>query len=211
VKEDETRREGLTRMVGSGMDQLRSIPGEDPVLAEARGRYNSAVYEWESTKVRYGDAHPFVVAAYERMKLAEKYLKQQADSLVKGNNSDQVRYQADLATLALVNGQIQQAQSSLQISREKAAQLKALEDEADGAEKVMEEAENRYAQIQLQTVSAQNRMTLVDSALPPEHSTPGLLTMLVTSLVGAVAIVALWMALEYLIRSQTSLRLVESM
>ncbi|HZT43596.1 MAG TPA: hypothetical protein VFA07_15635 [Chthonomonadaceae bacterium] len=210
VTEDETRREGTARMVRGDLDKLRSIPAEDPVLTDARSRYDSAVYEWENTKVRYGDDNPYVVTAYQKMKLAEKYLREQANNLLKGHNSDQVRYQADLATLTLINGQIRQAQGSLQVSREQAARLKQLESEADGAEKVWEEAQTRYAQIRLQTVSAQNRMTLVDSAMPPEHSRPGLLTMLVTSLVGAVAIVAVWMLLEYLIRSQTSLRLIQS-
>ncbi|HLV79495.1 MAG TPA: hypothetical protein VKT32_04410 [Chthonomonadaceae bacterium] len=209
VKRDNVSRAGTERMVSGSLNELRSIPEEDDVLLNARTRYNNAVYYWEGAKVRYGDAHPLVVDAYRRMKLAEKYLHEQAENIIKGQTSEDVRHTARLAELDLVNRQIQQVQENLQLSRELAGQLKQYEAEEESAGKVLEEAETRYAQLKLQTVSAQNRMTLIDSALPPERSTPGLTTIFVASLAGALAVVLAWLALEYMIHSQRSLRLAE--
>lgn len=190
-------------------NKLDSIPQDDPILAQARSRVNNDQIYLDNLKVRLGDENPQVVNARKQLENAQKILQTEVDNTLKGNTSAHVRLQSHQARLDRVNQQIADTESKLQLSREDALQLDYLKAKAESSRHVLEQTLVQHAQLKLQTASAESRMTPIDLARAPQHSAPRLLMIVITSLIGAAAVVFLWLALEYLIRAQKTFRLAE--
>ena len=106
-------------------------------------------------------------------------------------------YNAAVGTLE----QITIAERSIKVSKEAATGFEKLHAEVGLSLKILEATATRFAELKLQTVSAQSRMNVVDEARPPLKSRPGMLMTSLVSLFVALGSVLLWYALEYAVRS----------
>ena len=180
-------------------EQLAAIPSEDPVLSIARARYNQEILEMRFLQSQdMVDTNPRVVLQRRRVKIAESQLKAQIASIQKGNTSDYIRRQALQAELDLVEQQIVQAIRDMKTNRSLGTEFEKRRKEVEFIGDTLKTAYTQYETLKLQTVSAQNRMSVIDLALPPETSKPGYLMLSAIAFFGTFGIIFLWLLIVYL-------------
>jgi uncharacterized protein involved in exopolysaccharide biosynthesis len=187
----------------SGKD-MRNWPQEEPLLMEARAQVSTARELLDQRRISLAETHPQVVDAKKQLALAEQRLQEQATTILKGTTSDTIRMQALQASSDMVNRQIAEVEKNFQTGSEQAAQLQVLSYEVGLRLKVLETAASRYSELILSTVPAQNRMNIMDTALPPRFGKPGIGTILAVSLFMPLLIIGVWFVIEYVLSSSQS-------
>ncbi len=110
------------------------------------------------------------------------------------------------ARQAVLEGQIAEAQSRLGLHRALSGEFRRLQTEVQLRLGVLTTTLGEAAKIRLENVSAQNRMTIVDQAIPPRSAEPGLLKLALFCLVPVILLFLLAVARQYLRESQSAHR-----
>jgi hypothetical protein len=84
-------------------------------------------------------------------------------------------------------------------SRELSTQLTLRTNEVALRLRILETAMTAAEQLKITTVSAQNRLAIVDPGIPAEHSRPGFLLLTSICLAIPLFIRAMWLLIEYMI------------
>lgn len=188
-------------IVGNNDGDMENWPQEDPLLMEARAQVNAAQSLLDQRRISLAETHPQVVDAKKQLALAQERLQKQAKAILKGTTSDTIRMQALQASSEVVNRQIEEVERNFQTGSEQAADLQILSNEVALRLKVLETTASRYSEMVLSTVSAQNRMKVVDEAKPPRFGKPGIGTILAISLFMPLLCIGVWFVVEYVLTS----------
>ena len=184
-------------LVGSATSTVGSIPTEDALLTEVRRKYEEAQRELQNLRIQYAEESPPIRRAKERLQVAESHMHQQAQSILKGNTSENIKRQALDVEYATVVSQIAQVERSIEVSKAAATSFERLHAEVELSLKVLEATATRQAELEIQTVSGGHRTNVVDEARPPAKSRPGMLmTLLVSGLLAILAVLAVF-GIEY--------------
>lgn len=188
-------------LVNKSDTQIGKIPTEDPLLTEARRRYTEAQRDVKDLLIQYSENAPPVLRAKERLKIAETHLTQQAESIMQGNTSENVKRQAMEAEHDTILSQIAEAERGIQVTKRAATSFERLHAEVELSLKVLEATATRRAELEMQTVSNDQRIRTVDVARPPKRGKPGMvMTVFISALVAIMAVLA-WYGIEFTIRS----------
>jgi uncharacterized protein involved in exopolysaccharide biosynthesis len=195
-----------TRGLLTNPDQkLTALPEEDPLLVNARRQVIDAEANLDNLEITFGSSMQSVRRARERLKLAQAQLHREVATILRGRTSDDVRRQALQAEYETVERQITDAESHFQSNRNLTFELEKRRNEVAIKLESLKAILTRYAELKIQTVSAQNRMVTVDDARPPTFGSPGIALILVVAVLAALLFVAVWWTAEYLIASQKAL------
>ena len=188
---------GARKIVGGTTSALATMPTEDVLLTETRRRYDEAQRELQNLRIQYAEESPPIRRAKERLQVAETHMHQQAQAILAGHTSENIKRQALDVEYATVVSQIAQVERSIEVSKAAATSFERLHAEVELALKVLEATATRQAELKIQTESAASRTAVVDDARPPARSRPGvLMTTLVCGLLAILAVLA-WFGVEY--------------
>lgn len=193
----DTLHERLTALLHAPLAEIAAIPGEDPLLFEARKTYNDSVRTYENLKAQLGPENPRLVSAKSNAQIAEQRLRNQIKSVLDGNTTEHLNLASLKSTYNTVSRQVGDAEKNFQTSRELTTTLGRLTSEVALNLKVLETAKTAAESLKMSTVAARNRMNVVDEASPEDRSHPGKGMMIVVSLLIAGFVVGLWAAVEY--------------
>lgn len=189
------------RLVAGQLRNLSSLPAEDELLTDARNQVNQARQRLESLQIQLGPDSPRVVAAREQLRLAEKELQRQIEGIRQKRTTEEVIAESTLARLrarrAAIMAQINEAESRLPLRRELSVEFQRLQYEIQVRLEARKATESEAAKLRLNAVSAQNLMTVVDYAIPPDSGSPGILMQAVISLALVLAGMGVWIVVAY--------------
>jgi hypothetical protein len=178
-----------------------ALPAEDPLLATARRAWLAARTEKMNLEVQLADSAPSVVAARQKERKALDRLMQEARAVRNGLISEEGTIASQRASLqerfTTIVGQIGQAEKDLQLNRELATEYENLRNKVTLRLEILKSTSSQAAVLGLQTVSAQNRMQVVDWARPARQARPTLLTIGVVSAFLSLFLMSLWVARDY--------------
>jgi uncharacterized protein involved in exopolysaccharide biosynthesis len=202
MKSDEVYVEKTRKALTGGPDQISHIPTEDQLLKQARQDYNDAKAELEKLLITYASGTPGVNRARERLKLAQDRLNQQIQSILTGNTTDERKRQARQVEYDTILQQIDLAERNFRSGKKVGTSLERLRQEVELRLEVLKKVYSSYAELQIQTANAKNRMTIVDRARPPKYGKPGITLVGSLSVFGALFVIGVWAMVEYLMRAQ---------
>jgi hypothetical protein len=200
LRSAEAEQAATNRLVNTDLGSLTAIPDEDPLLTEARHATNAAETDLKNLRVSLAETNPEVVAARERLRIAQDHLRQVQSAVLQGRSSESVQLEALRARYAEVKNQISDAEKTFRVGRTASTDLELLRNQVALYLGVLETTASQRAVLILQTVSGQNRLTVVDRAIPPRFGKPGLAMIAAISLFLTVFVLQLWVILEYLRR-----------
>jgi uncharacterized protein involved in exopolysaccharide biosynthesis len=173
-----------------------TLPGEDPLLAEARQRLSDARVQWENLRITLADTHPDVVAAKKRMDLAADRLRRQSEAVRTGRTSRAAEMAGMRTEYETLNRQIADAERRLKIGLNASTSMGLLRNEVMLRLEVLKQAATAFAQLQVQAVAGDNLMDVIDEAELPRYGSPGFLMIGAMSVVGAITLLSLLVLAE---------------
>jgi uncharacterized protein involved in exopolysaccharide biosynthesis len=199
IKSLDTSISATHNLLNRSMRDLTGMPTEDPLLTEARDQVNKADTALKGLEAAYGDENPQVRRAKERLNIAEKQLHTQVQAILQGHSSDQIKRAALQAEYDTVVRQVSQADREFQFARTTGTQNFKLQNEVGISLEVLKATATHYAELKLSSISAQNRMTVVDEGRRPDIGFPGILVVTLFSVFLAPAAIFVWAAAEYVL------------
>jgi uncharacterized protein involved in exopolysaccharide biosynthesis len=192
------------RMVAGQLQDLEALPDEDPLLRTARARYNEELTGVRELEIRFGPKHPRVVAAHRQLKIAEDTLRQKMAGIARKRTTEDVRSAATLASLNArrqnLLGQIAEDEARFRQSRQTTARYEQLRNEVMLRLEVLKTVGSEAARLRLMTVSAKNRVQVVDAARTPRSSQPGMSKMALSTFAMVFLGLVAWVGIEYGLR-----------
>jgi uncharacterized protein involved in exopolysaccharide biosynthesis len=160
------------------VNNFEKVPLEDPLLAQTRLAMASKQTELDTLKVQFGPAHPLVENARRQLIVLKNLFERQRKAALSGRSSARAEALAQLKALRASLDTVMQltgkAENKAQIGRESLADYEILHNKVEIALETLKATATNVAVLQLQTLSAKNRMAVVDDARPPRNGTPGL-------------------------------------
>ncbi len=183
-------------LLNSPTDQIASLPTEDPVLTSSRKQFNEALITLKSLQITYGDSKPEVLRAKEQLSILQRKLHEQVQAILQGKTSEHLKLAALEAEYEVVLQQISISERDLYLSKNSAFDYSKLSYNATIALEVYKTKLTSLSTLQVQTVSAQNRMAIVDAATLPRDSKPGYMMITAVCLLISGMLLALWLVIE---------------
>ena len=191
---------GAAALASGTAASLSALPGEDPLLQDARKQVALDQTEWQNLRIGLSDDNPDVVVAHQKLQIAQARLAAQVAALRQGHTSDAVRQQALQAKYATVLGQIAVARREDAVGRTEAVSLDTRRSEVALRLEVLKTTATQYAALSLQKVAGNNLMDVVDTPLVPVAPRPGLGVLCALSFFLALLALQLGLAGEYVRR-----------
>ena len=199
MKSTEVMNNGVKSLLQDKQSNIAALPEEDPLLLNARKQVNEAAQSLQTLQITYGPSMQSVKRAQEKLQLAESRLHQEVETILNGKTTEQLKRQALQAEHDTIDHQISLAESNFQHNRNMTVEMEKLRNNVSLKLKTLETILTRYAELKLQTVSAQNRMVVIDEARPPRSGKPGVLLLSGICLLFPFLLVGTWWVVEYLI------------
>ena len=178
-------------------DNLTKLPTEDPLLLQSRKQVTDAMQNLQSLRITYGESKPAVKQAKAQLGIAEKRLHDQVNAILAGKTSDHLKKLAIQSEYDTVLQQIGISEKNFYQSRKAMFQMGRLQNSVMISLDVLKAKMAKYAELQIQTVSAQSRMAIVDGATPPLHPSPGIAIILVMSALASIGVLGIWLLIEF--------------
>jgi uncharacterized protein involved in exopolysaccharide biosynthesis len=186
------------------LKHIEQVPSDDAFLKEARENYLSELRNLKNLAVTFAPDHPRVVEARERVKIAKERLEQEQEGVRKGQTSDTARASAELESLTarreVLKQQLEKALGRILTNRSQALEYIRLRKALDVSFDLLKTAITQAISVRSQTASTESRVLVVDSGIPPEYGSPGILMICVLSLFGAIVVPFALISPEYLMR-----------
>ncbi len=190
-----------SRLRQAQLANLSHLPGDDPLLPQARAAVAAARGEAAALRLQYGPDHPRVLLAQDRLHVAEAELARQAASVRAGTGSDSLDAQAKIASLqaqfTTLERQIAQVEAGAIVGREFQTEFDRRKNEVMLRLEVLKAAASQAATLSVQLVAGSKRLTVIDRALPPRHATPGGLVFVLFSMLVSTTMLALQALVDY--------------
>ncbi|MDR3709109.1 MAG: Wzz/FepE/Etk N-terminal domain-containing protein [Capsulimonadaceae bacterium] len=165
--------EALTaKLLGS----VNMVPTEDPLLAEARNKVLQDKAELDKLQVTYGPDYPGVILARNQLRTDNSVLHTQVQGVLQRRTSEQVltssQRQGLLAQRQVIQIQISEAARRLGKGRELSGVMGKLMNEVQIRLEILKATVSEAAKVRLENAAAQSRVSVVDSAIPPDRGEP---------------------------------------
>ena len=178
---------------------LEAIPDEDPLLTQARKQVTERRNDLKTLEITYGDVHPVVVAAREKLANATQELRNKVTSIRAGNTTQHANRDAMEAEYVEVQRQIRDAERNARAGRYASTDLERLRNEVTMRLKARDSLFTKLVEMRSQMVAGQNRMNVVDAAIPPRWPKNGIMQACLTSAVGTFFVLLAWLGIEYIL------------
>lgn len=198
-------RKKLQAILADPLAIVPNMPAEDPLLSNARLRYVQAKQVLDDAHLRLGPDNPQRVLAEANMKRAEASLKEQAQTMLNGNTTENVRLDGLTKQLEDVNKAIREAEHLFKGARAVTADLGRLTNDVTLNLRVYETALTNFEALKISTVSSHNRFNVVDIGEPALHSKPGLFSIVAASLAMAFVSVGIWFGIEFTLKKSRAM------
>lgn len=202
---DVARRE-TSRLLDTRNVDPTALPTEDPILTAARRQVTTARAQLQDLLITLGPENSQVVVARTRLEKAQARLREQMEAVKNGLTSDEVSRRALQEEYNTVQEQIARAERKYRANRQVSLQFEQLRNELTLRFETLKTTVTKKAELSLQTISGKNRMTVVDSARVPQYGSPSLTVILLWSAVGALALIGVLAAVEYLFQARLQAR-----
>jgi len=189
-------------LVNKQVDAASRLPAEDPLLAQARLGVIAARQDLQNLEIQYGPDNPRVLVARDRLTKLENRLKEEGNSIRRGLTSEHVEAEVQRSNLntklATLSAQIAEAEKKFQIGREKSTDFDMLRGEVTLRLEVLKQTASQAAVLNLQTVSAQSRVAVIDRSEVPKKGSPGTILIAVGSLFLSGLVLLAWLSIDYI-------------
>lgn len=189
----------IADLLNQSADALTKMSDEDPLLTEERIKVEEASAELEALKITYGEAMPRVKRAQEKLQIAQQKLIEKVEAILHGKSSETAKRAAMQVEYDTVIRQIKEVENILLGSRMTSFELEKRRNNVMLAFETLKTTATQYATLQIQTVSAQNRMNVVDDARPPLYAKPGIILIVSVCASISLLLILLIFFIEYLI------------
>lgn len=201
IESAQTSLQESERLRNRQLEEPNRLPAEDPLLRDARTSVQEARRALESRRIQFGPDHPQVRVARELLQQAEARLREQMQAVREGRTTEEgrmkIRLESLLARQGVVQRQIAEVERKAQESLRYSTDFERLRNDVAFYLEVLKATASQAAILALQTVSAKNRLVVVDSARPAKRGTPGLMMLIAFSLFVSGLVVGGWFFARY--------------
>lgn len=184
-------------IVASSPESVASLPGEDPLLQQARAQVRMDQTELDNLEVTLSDDNPDVVAARQRLAIAQNMLASQSRAIAQGKTTEGIDLDSLKARYAAVQQQIAHIERSIKGHSASTIALEYQRNEVMLSLEVLKATATQYATLSVTKVAGNNLMDVVDTPLVPEYAQPGLALFLAVTLFFTLLVLQGWIAIEY--------------
>lgn len=160
------------------LSNLSAVPTDDPLLANARSRVTQDQLAYNTASRLYGPENPAVIQAQARLTVDQADLNRQVQGVRRSLTTPDIRSNEEITGLlaheAKLTQQIALAERHLGVSRRLSGEAGRLQAEVGIQLDVLKATLSEAAKIRLDNASSLNRMTVIDTAVPPKSGEPGL-------------------------------------
>lgn len=197
-----TRESGITGQ----LQNLSQLPTDDPQLSDIRTRVSADQTAYDTARNLYGPENPAVIRAQTQLAADQRQLGLQTQGVQKrlttpDINSDQ-QINALYAKQATLADKVASAERRLGVSRNLSFELGRLQAELGFQADIYRETLTQAKSIQMNNASAQSRMSIIDSALPPGGGEPTTTRLALLCLLPVLLAFALAVVQDYLRRAR---------
>lgn len=190
------------------LSHAAQMPEDDPLLMTSRYRLDTAIQRLKQLREsqQLGEDNPQVVQAKQDVAIAAAALATASNAALRGLTSASVKTESDIQSLIAernaIAEEIHQEAVRMPVRRELTETFRQLEANQEIALSKLKEVEAKAADLQLSAVSGNSRVTSVDTALPPDSSTPGYARILLSALALVLVLFCGAVGLDYLQRAR---------
>ena len=160
----------------SQINDLSRVPENDPLLADIRSRVKRDQAAVETDSRLLGPENPRIIADQTRLQTDQSELERQVSGVRQNLTTPDAEADAQIQSLYAKQAElvknIASSQRHLGISRQLSGEQGRLQTEVSLRLDYLRTALGEAAKIRLDNVSAQSRMSIVDTALPPSGGEP---------------------------------------
>ncbi len=191
------REKGITAQ----LRDLSRLPTDDPQLSDIRTRVTNDRIAYTTAANLYGPENTAVITAQTRLDADQKQLDLQTQGVKErlttpDLNNDQL-INSLYARQATLFDKIAKAERRLGVSRDLSFELDRLQAERGFQADILRETLTQAQSIKINNASAQSRMSIIDSALPPTTGEPGMTRLGLFCLLPVVLAFLLAVAVDY--------------
>lgn len=181
---------------------LSSLPADDPQLGNARALVGRDQVSLETASRLYGVENPVVIRARAQLAADQRALDQQVQGVKErlttpDSNSDQL-ISGLYARQSTLFEKIARAERRLGVSRNLSFEKGRLQDDLGFQREILTTTLAAAQNIKLNNASAQSRMTVIDSALPPGGGEPTSTRLALVCLLPVLLVFILSVLIDYL-------------
>lgn len=192
--------------VNKQLKNIENIPEEDPLLMQARRNVLEQKLKLEELRIQYSDTNPLVVVAKNELAVAEAQLKREIRGIKNHYTTDSVVNsvrEADLEAkrLTLLHN-IHRMEKGMMLQGLQEAKFDELKTDLMLSLAAFKETEVDSARLRLQTVSAQSRIIVVDTAIDASTGNPRPRVMLGIALALVIAFIGALIIRDYYVESK---------
>ena len=195
-------RKTLDTGVTTQLKNLPNVPTDDSLLSNARTQVAQDQAAFDTASRLYGPENPRVIRAQTQLSVDEAQLNRQIQGVKSNLTTPDLRINQQIQGLyarqAVVFTQIGRAERQLGIHRELSGEFGRLQTEVAIRLEVLKATLGEAAKIRLDNSYAQNRMSVIDEALPPTGSDSGILRLLLICLIPPLLLFLLAVTRQYL-------------
>ena len=170
IRSSESQNETSDRLVDSQLENLPALPTEDPLLKDARQAVTTASSDLKDLEIQFGDNHPRVVDARDRLRIAQQRLQQETVGVRAHLTTSAVQASVDLAGLTAkregVQKQLDEALGKLPKRQVMQFRMETLKDLVDLRKQALQTVSQEELKLRMQTAPEQSRVVVVDKAIP---------------------------------------------
>jgi len=194
----------LTRQNGIS-EQLRNLsrlPTDDPQLSDIRTRVAADKIAYNTASRLYGPENTAVVRAQEQLNSDQEQLNLQAQGVRERLTTPDINSAQQIKTLysrqSTLLSQIGRAERRLGVSRNLSFEQGRLQADLGFQKDILSATLVQAQNIRLNNASAQSRMTIIDTALPPGSGEPGTTRLALLCLLPVLLAFGIAVVLDYL-------------
>jgi len=193
-----TREQGITEQLRN----LSRLPTDDPQLSDIRTRVANDQITYNTASKIYGPENPAVIRAQTQLKSDQDQLDLQAQGVRERLTTPDIASDQQIKTLyarqASLSDQIERAARRLGVSRNLSFEKDRLQQELEFQKDILRETLTQAQNIKLNNASAQSRMTIIDTAVPPAGGEPATARLALLCLLPVLLAFLLAVLLDYL-------------
>lgn len=183
------------------LQNLPNVPTDDALLNDARTRVAQDQRAYESAVKLFGPENPRVIQAQTQLGVDQAQLNRQIQGIKNNLTTPDLRITQQIQSLyarkAIVEKQIAEAERQLGVHRELSGEFGRLQTEVGIRLDVLKATLAEAAKVRLDNDYAQNRMSVIDPALPPGGGGPALSRLVLLCLIPALLLFLLAVARQY--------------
>jgi hypothetical protein len=202
-------RESMRSLTGARKDLLKSSSRllNDPLLVRELDTVKAAKAELKNLKIQFADTHPEVLAAEQRLRIAQEAYNAQLETVKKGTTTEELEATSNLqgliAQAETLRGILSQAHVNLQANRNETIEYVNLKSKLELIFEAWKTTAQQAATVRATTSASHNRVVVVDPATPSPSGSPNLSRIMLLSVLAGIGTSLVVFGIEYILVSQS--------